>query len=412
VGVINGINGFPYLCTLPYSFILILVSVIFWVSFLCLLHTYVLFPALLSSLAKNKKQNEITFNSSDSDLPTISILFAAFNEEKLIGRKIDSTFQTNYPKHKIELLVGSDASTDNTNQIIEEKEKLHPQLKFVPFPERTGKVRIVNELAKMASGNILILTDANVFFSEDTLFQLVKHYKNKNIGLTGGNIQNVRFRKDGISYPEKKYLSRENEMKYQEGLIWGSMIGAFGGCYSIRKSLWTDVPPHFIVDDFFISMRVLEQGKQAINELNAICYEDVSNRITEEFRRKVRISIGNFQNLGRFKSLLWPLWSSLSFAFLGHKALRWLGPIFIILMLLSSWILGLVYQPFYLLLFKLQLILLLIPFLDYLLKKVHIHILFLRFVSHFYLMNLALLIGLFKYLRGVESSIWRPTERE
>src|SRR5690606_1843765 len=148
-----------------------------------------------------------------------------------------------------------------------------------------------------AKGEVFILTDANVFFTKDTIYQLVKHYKNPEVAQVGGNIINPEHKQDGISFQEKSYLSRENIIKYQEGIIWGCMIGAFGGCYSIRANYFVPVPPKFLVDDFYISMHVLEQNKKALNELDAHCYEDVSNKIKEEFRRKLRISAGNFQNL-------------------------------------------------------------------------------------------------------------------
>ena len=164
------------------------------------------------------------------------------------------------------------------------------------------------------------------------------------------------------------------------------------------------------MDDFYITMHLLEAGGKTINELDAQCYEDVSNKISEEFRRKVRISIGNFQNLGRYKHLLWPPWTGRAFAFFSHKVLRWMGPFLLLLLLFSSAILG--FQTFFFgLLFAGQVLLMLAPIADALLKKLNIHVFLLRFVSHFYLMNLALLIGFFKYIKGVESNVWKPTQR-
>src|SRR6185437_15691809 len=159
------------------------------------------------------------------------------------------------------------------------------------------KSEIINDLYRQSSSAIIVSTDANVFFEEDTLYHLIKHYKEETIGLVGGNILNPEFKKTGISFQEKKYLERENRIKYLEGISMGAMIGAFGGCYSIRRNLFVAVPLNWLVDDFYIGMQVLRQGKKTINELSAICTEDVSNKIMEEFRRKVRISAGNFQNL-------------------------------------------------------------------------------------------------------------------
>ena len=374
------------------------------------MHSYVFFPLILDILSKNKKTNNQVFAENDESLPSVSVLLAVYNEEKVIEEKIRTTFKTTYPLDKIEFLIGSDASTDKTNEIIEKYSAIYPQLKITNFEGRTGKSGIINNLATKAKNEIFILTDANVFFKDSTIYQLVKRYKNPEIALVGGNILNTRFKKDGISLQEKSYLSRENTIKYQEGLLWGAMIGAFGGCYSVRSGYFAPVPRNFFMDDFYITMHALEAGGKSLNELEALCYEDVSNKISEEFRRKVRISIGNFQNFGRFRKLLWPPWSGLAFAFWSHKVFRWLGPFFLILLLVSSAFLGM--QTFFFkLLFLGQVLLMLVPIADEILKKMNIHISLLRFISHFYLMNLALLIGFIKYAKGVESNVWKPTQR-
>ncbi|MCP4522115.1 MAG: glycosyltransferase [Cytophagales bacterium] len=389
-----------------------MLNIVFWIAVLGLFQTYVFFPIILSILAKGKKQNEEIYALNNiNDLPKVSILLAAYNEELVIEEKIKSTFDTSYPLDKIEFWIGSDASSDRTEEIIKEYQQKYPQLKLNVFEGRTGKIGIINKLAEFAKGEVFIMTDANVFFDKETIYQLVKHYKNEEIHLVGGNILNQALKKDGISHQEKTYLQRENIMKYQEGILWGSMMGAFGGVYSMRSASFVTVPKGFIVDDFFLTFVVLEKGKKAINELEAICYEDVSNKASEEFRRKVRISIGNFQNLGRFKKTLFPFYKGLGFSFLSHKVLRWLGPFCILLAIISSGILAYYQTSLYGYLLYAQLILMSIPIWDTLLQKLKIHIFGFRFISHFYLMNLALLVGFFKYMKGVENNIWTPTQR-
>ncbi|MEY3843016.1 MAG: hypothetical protein RIR80_587, partial [Bacteroidota bacterium] len=258
-------------------------------------HSYVLFPLILSWLAKNKKQNEITYQINDSELPSVAILIAAYNEESVIEEKIKSIFLTDYPIEKIQVFIGTDACTDQTNAIVQRYVDTHA-VRLIEFNNRTGKTTIINHLATLAKADVFILTDANVFFLKQTIFEMLKHYKNNSIALVAGNILNPVVKIDGIAYQEKSYLTRENKIKYQEGICWGSMIGAFGGCYSLRAANFKSVPNHFIVDDFYLSMSVLQQGKLAITELAAVCTEDVSNKEMEEFRRKVRIATGNFQN--------------------------------------------------------------------------------------------------------------------
>jgi cellulose synthase/poly-beta-1,6-N-acetylglucosamine synthase-like glycosyltransferase len=188
------------------------------------------------------------------------------------------------------------------------------------------------------------------------------------------------------------------------------MMGPFGGCFAIRKELYTPVPKNFLVDDFYICMKIIQSGYKAINVLDAVVYEDVSNNLSDEFFRKVRIATGDFQNLYEFKRMLWPPFKGLGFSFMSHKVLRWITPIFIVI----SYILALILSfnnLFYLIITICYSLVLLLPLIDYLLKKIKINNIFLRFVTHFFTMNLALLAGMFKAMKGVKSNVWKPTKR-
>lgn len=384
-------------------------QIIFWCAALLLLHSYLFYPVLLRLLSSGKTQQQVTYLPAD-ELPFISILLAVYNEEKVISQKIESTFHTSYPVEKIEWLIGSDHSSDATEAIISNYTKQFPQLRLVRFEKRTGKIGIMNELAKQAASKFLVLTDANVFFTKDTLYELVKHYKNPAIAMVAGNILNPVVKADGISRQERDYLFNENRMKYQEGILWGAMMGAFGGCYSLRKEFFIPTPPGFIVDDFFITMNVLQQKGKAINELKATCHEDVSNKVKEEFRRKTRIATGNFQNLGRFSDLLSPEKGAVAFAFWSHKVLRWIGPFLLIITYFSSFVLSFT-SDFFKTCCWIQTLLFAVPLLDAMLRKLNIHFSGLRYISHFYVMNAALLNGFFNYLTGVKNNVWKPTER-
>jgi cellulose synthase/poly-beta-1,6-N-acetylglucosamine synthase-like glycosyltransferase len=390
--------------------VIFFLTLLFWLSIFFVFYTYLLFPLLLNFFALSKSQNTLVYKKGDTELPHVSILLAVYNEELVMEEKLTSTFTTDYPLEKISFYIGSDSSTDSTELIIKKFQEKYPQLHLKVFPQRTGKAGIINQLEQQANSEILILTDANVFFDTHTIYNLVKHYKNSEICLVGGNIINNQAHKTGISVQEKTYLTRENKIKYQEGTVWGTMIGAFGGCYSIRKAYFSPVPPKFFMDDFYITLAVLEKEKKAINALDAQCYEDVSNKISEEFRRKVRISIGNFQNLFRYKKLLVSKMPGLAFCFWSHKVIRWFGPFFIGFSFLSNF--GLVHlHSFYYSTFVFQLALFTLPLLDEILKRLKVHLSLLRFISHFYLMNLALLIGFFRFISGVESNVWKPTQR-
>lgn len=372
-------------------------------------HSYVLYPEIVFILSKKKSPNQLVY-AENEELPEVTVILAAYNEEKVIRQKIESTFNCQYPLEKIRMKIGSDASTDQTNQIVKELTQKYPALELIEFTQRTGKSGIINQLALQSESPVLIMTDANVIFTEKTIFELVKHFKNDHIKLVGGNIVNSNNSVDGISVQEEKYISRENRIKTAEGIIWGTIAGAFGGCYAIRRECFMPVPPKFFMDDFFITMNVIENHGAAIMELKALCFEDVSNKPSEEFRRKIRISIGNFQNLIRYRHLLFSQKSGLSFSFFSHKIIRWFGPFLLLIAFVSN---AFIYSLslFYQFTFWIQVLLFLIPLLDTFLRSIKVHINLLRLISHFYFMNMALLVGFFKFLTGVKTNIWQPTQR-
>ncbi len=386
-----------------------LLALCFWLSAGIIFYSYAIFPLIISLLTKKKKITEKKYNNSDN-LPFVSILISAFNEEDVIEKKIYSIFNTTYPLDKIEVLVGSDASTDNTDTIMKILLKQYPKLKFFPFKDRRGKGNVINNLYEKSKGDILLLTDANVILEQNTIFELVKYFKDESVGLVDSRMINTNLQKDGISFQERAYITREVYIKHNESILWGTMMGPFGGCFAIRKELYSKVPSNFLVDDFYINMKVLEKGYKSINNLSAKVYEDIPNKLGDEFRRKIRIATGNFQNLRAFYKLLFRKTKGLAFCFISHKILRWLGPFFIILAFISNLILA-IYSVLYLYLFIAHCFLLILPLIDYLLKKLNYNSNILRFITHFYSMNIALLTGFFKSLKSIETNVWKPTKR-
>ncbi len=385
-------------------------KVVFWISVAVIFYSYLVFPLIISLLSRGKKINNDIYKAGDSDLPNVSLLIAAFNEEEVIADKIRSIYKTSYPVSKLEVLIGSDNSTDATQRIVEKLLPEFPGLKFFQYTQRRGKANVINDLYERSLGDIIVLTDANVMLEDTTLFELVKYFKDTETGLVDTRMLNTNMHHSGISFQERAYISREVFIKQHESILWGTMMGPFGGCFAIRRALYSPVPKNFLVDDFYINMKVLEQGYKCINNLDAIVYEDISNNLKDEFKRKIRISTGNFQNLRKFSNMLWHKTKGLSFCFISHKALRWAGPFFLLLAYIANIVLSL-QSEFYFYVLLLHSFLLLLPLLDILLKKVHIHFKLLRFITHFYSMNLALLIGFFNSLKNIESNVWKPTQR-
>lgn len=397
-----------------------ILQIIFWLCSFLLVYSYVLFPILLKILSKGKKGNTIIYDGKDV-LPHVSVLMSLYNEEKVIIEKLKTLAQQKKSNKNLSVYIGSDCSSDNTNELVSNfinKNNLS-NFYFYPFTNRQGKPGVINQLFQYAANkneigenHILIITDASVLLGENTIFHLIKHFKNNKIGLVDSNMKHIGIQKDGISKSEDSYISGEVKIKYRESIINGKMMGPFGGCYALRSDLFIPVPSNFLVDDFYLAMNVLDKGMDAINELEAICKESVSQEMSEEYRRKRRISAGNFQNLFTYKHLLLPSRADIAFHFIPHKVLRWLGPFFIIVGYITNLILALDGNLFYLILFLLQTVLIfIIPIFDFLLQQFNVHFIILRSIRYFFMMNLALLEGFINYLKGVQSNVWQPTKR-
>ena len=367
---------------------------------LCLLGTiitYGLYP--LWQILFPGKSHPIPEINSNAQL--VTVIFAAYNEQDVIEEKIRSIYHSSYPNELIEVWIGSDKSTDATEDIITRLQLEFKTLHLFISSGRAGKAAIMNILAKKAGGDIFIATDANIIFEHHTITELVKYYSNVNVGAVAGNLS---YEKENISSGTSKnehfYLNIENRIKQTESNKYGFCLGMEGGLYSIRKELWSEIPPHTFMEDFFQTVQVFDQGHDIVFNEFALGFEDVSTSLKEEFNRKIRISIGNFQNLRRFRKLAMNKPFPFGLVFLFHKILRWLTPH---LFILSS--LLILCTPIAL------------PYLMLISAVVFAQIIWVRFFppgpfTYFCAMNLALFIGYIRFLRGVTSSVWQPTKRK
>lgn len=389
-------------------------EVIFWLSVAALAHTYIGYPLLMRFLARRKAPNTDLWPRNHPELPFVSVLMSVFNEEKVIAEKIANLRRLHYPADRLQILIGSDASNDATPDLVKKGAEGAPHFRFFDFEQRRGKPPVINELACEARASapewrphIFLLTDASVMLEPDTLYRLVRHFSNPAIGVVDAHMRTAGVSDSGISSTENRYLNGEVLLKHHESLVWGQMIGPFGGCYALRAELFEPIPPRSLVDDFWLVFRVLERGFKAVNDLEAICYEGAVHRVKDEFRRKKRIAAGSFQNLSRFAKWVLPPATTLGFSFFSHKVLRWFGGFFILFSVLSAGILAL-HSPFYALIFLMMLVgLAAIPSLYALgFKKGPI-----RSLYYFLAMNAALCAGFFQWLNGIKGSTWQRTER-
>lgn len=395
----------------------IILMLIYWGSVLALVFSYLFYPLYLQQLAQGKTIDTQQFKQ-DQELPQVSVLMAVHNEEAVIRAKLESILSQNYPTDHLHFYLGSDNSSDQTNTIIQQAADQHQQLHFFPFLVRQGKPGVINQLAAAAAkrypagkDHIFIITDASVLLSTDVCRHLCKHFKEPHLAIVDAHMVHTGMQKEDISGAEDKYISWEGKLKYHESIVWKKMIGPFGGCYALRSDFFVPVPDNFLVDDFYITMQAFRKGGLAINEPLAYCYEPVGHEIKEEFRRKTRISAGNIQNMFTFLDLWLPPWGNPNFAIFSHKILRWLGPLWLILALLSSGLLA--HNLFYGCLFILTGAAYTLPILlDAILHRLNIHWSLVRHVRYFLMMNLALLAGYFRYAKGIKSNVWQPPKRQ
>lgn len=372
---------------------------LFATPLLLLAHAYLIFPLWMIAIHKRTAPEK-------ADLPAVqvAVLMAVYNEEQVIRQKLDSMLATDFPLSSLTLWVASDASTDGTDAIIAQYASQYEQVHFKRFNGRSGKAHVINELVKETSADILVMTDADTFFYPDTLPNLLRPFKDTVIGGVQANLITEGQSEEQVALQEITYNKRELKIKQGEGTK-GAVIGAGGYCYAIRKNLYTPVPTGFYVDDFFIFMRVLQQGYKTSFANDAYCTMRVSGSSEVQFQRKVRISKGNFQNLVYFSDLTNPFASFVGLAFFSHKVLRWLGPFLLIMAFVANLLLMPVH-PVFQLIFALQTACYGLGIVDLFFRKFNWNLVFMRFISHFLLMNLALLVGFFQYLLYPGDGTW------
>jgi cellulose synthase/poly-beta-1,6-N-acetylglucosamine synthase-like glycosyltransferase len=372
-------------------------EVIFWASLFFISYTYFLYPVALVFLQILFKKNEVL----SGNLPDISVIVSVYNEESIIEQKIDNFFSVNYPAAKIELLVGSDGSTDNTNVILLSKKG---QIKSVIYSERRGKIAVLTDLVKLAKGEIVIFNDANTMMHPDAVMYLAGHFSDRAVGCVCGKLLLRVMNRDGnASNCEGLYWKYENFLKELEGRM-GCLLGANGGLYAIRKSLYPVVPGDVIVDDFWISMDVLFNNHDVRFETRSIGHEDVSDSVHSEMKRKIRIGAGNYQFFFRNKQWLRLNVGLKGFFYWSHKVIRWYVPFLLIAVFFSN--LMLLSEHWFRLIFSSQIIFYFLCFSGWILNAMRFKAGFFNVFYYFYLMNYSLFLGFFRFLSNTQRVTW------
>jgi cellulose synthase/poly-beta-1,6-N-acetylglucosamine synthase-like glycosyltransferase len=375
-------------------------EIVFWFSFFTLVYSYTFYPFLLFifSFFFGKK-----IRQDSSYFPTVGVLVPAHNEEKIIRQKVDNILSLNYPADKLSVWVGSDRSTDSTEDIVRSYEDSRVHLWVAP--ERRGKTGVLNGLAPLITTEILLFTDANTMHHPDCLNAVVRNFADERVGGVAGHIDHSRNSEDEMG--ESIYRSFESKQKYLEGILH-STISAFGGFYAIRKERFRPIPANaYSNDDVLIPMNVIRQGYRVVYEPEAVSEEDMTGNIRTEFSRRVRIGAGNFQSFIWLLDFFNPLKGWPSFCLVSHKFTRWFSPFFILSAGLSC---GFLFFESDLAIYRMLFATGSIIFLTSLLHQL-IPLRITRHVFYFFIMNIALLAGFFRFLGGIKNAAWTRTER-
>lgn len=366
---------------------------VFWLSILIIIYVYIIYPAsvyLLSLFYKKPWEGKYFY-------PNLSILISAYNEEKNIERKILSLLFLDYPKEKLEILIGSDGSTDKTDEIV--SKYVDTRVKLYRQPTRQGKPNMLNMLASKASGESLIFTDARQRLDRNALKELVKNFAEEKVGSVSAellfeNENNKPGNGIGLYWRYEKFI-RKCESRI------GSMLGATGALYAIRKELFSELPSDLILDDVYIPLNIVRKGYRAIFDSKAKVYDKVVNNPKEEFLRKTRTLAGNFQLFVYLKELLNPLKGRISWQFFSHKFLRLLVPFLLVAVFISN--LFILKSYFYITILIMQIIFYSLALFGTILKEKN-HLIDIPYM--FCVMNSAAVMGLYRFISKKQSVMW------
>lgn len=389
-------------------------QVIFWISVACVAYNYIGYPILLYVLVTlSRVKSDVLFLITRTSrrcalvpnyLPRVAILASAHNEEDVIQAKVENTFQIDYPADKLELLLGLDAPTDSTAELLStlQSRRCH----VFHFPIRRGKLAVIRDLAQRTSAEILVLTDANTILRPDCIKNLIRHFANPQVGVVSGEeIRLARLGTEPLS--ESLYWRYESALRFLESRL-NCLLGANGAVYAVRRALFC-VTKDSIVEDFQIPMEIRFAGYRVIYDPEVVAFEDLAPTFASHLERRVRVSAGNYQTLFNNPKCLNPLRGLPAFSYFSHKVLRWLTPFFILIAFLSNiWIAS---RPAFAALLVMQTAFYSMAIFGYFQKKHEKSNKLFSIPFGFGYMNLALILGFCRYLTGRQMTAWKVTPR-
>ena len=377
-------------------------------------YSYVLYPfvlALVAGMAQTLRDARYVFGKQerrvrpDVALPAVAVVISAFNEERHLQQRIDNLLALDYPPELLRAYIGSDGSRDGTGAILAACTDARIQA-FV-FEQNRGKASVLNDLVARTTEPVIAFSDANTFFERGALRKLVAHFADPTVGGVSGEL---RLLGAGGDNQDSLYWRLEQFLKFFEARI-GGLLGANGAIYAIRRTLWLPLASDTICDDFCVAMSVSAARHRLVYEPAAWAEEETPQAIGDEYQRRVRIGIGNFQALMRHPEYLWRSSAGTVFAYVSHKILRWIAPHLLIMGLVASLLLGLE-SPAWLVFALLQAGAYACAALWYRISRGGGSLpSVLRIPAFLFALNWAFLVASKRYMTGQYSGSWRRTSR-
>ena len=389
-------------------------KVLFWICFVLVVYTYVGYGVLLWLLVKLKrlfkgKPAPLTL-PADEDLPHVTFLVCAYNEQDVVDMKMENTLQLDYPKNKLHIMWVTDGSTDETN----ERLKRYPEVEIVYSPERRGKTAALNHGIEQISSEITVMTDANTLVNREALRNIVVHFQDPDVACVAGE-KRVMARTDGetAAQGEGLYWRYESTLKRLDSELYSAM-GAAGELNAICTILYEPMPENALLDDFVMSMRIVDRGFRIAYAPDAYAMEYGSANLHEESKRKRRIAAGGLQSSWWLRSMMNPFRHfTVAFQFVSHRVLRWTITPFALLALIPLNVL-LVFMnagPIYTIIWLLQLLFYLAAFCGYYLEQHGKKNKWLYVPYYFLFMNLNVFYGI-PYLKSHQhAGTWEKAKR-
>jgi cellulose synthase/poly-beta-1,6-N-acetylglucosamine synthase-like glycosyltransferase len=376
---------------------------LFWICFAIILSVYAGYPLFLAAGLLGRRRP----HRRASATPLLSVIVAAHNEESSIEAKINNVLASDYPRDQIEILIGSDGSSDRTEEIV--RRYAADGVGLISFPQQHGKSAMQNGLVGAATGSILVFTDADCLFSSGALTALVENFADAETGLVTACPTYSNAGETSVTQNESSYLRYETWLRQQES-DRGILAMASGSLFAMRRSLWQPLETD-LGDDFVLPLRVAKAGLRNILEPRAaVCTALAQDQPNSMLRLKIRIISKDFRALLRRAELLNPAhYGAVAAGLWLHKFLRWLVPYFLLGLFATNFFLH--GHPFFRFAFALQLGFYAVALAGILFGSDRLRSPW-SIPASFCVVNLAALLGTLKCLTGGKSGLWKPQRKQ